>query len=150
MLGGRVGGTRRLPVLSDDGRGRPAEAVVVPAVAHVDAGRADGHADPVGLVVDGDGAKVGVEFVLVPPLGANQLTVHHQAYGGGGAEGYQSIGNSLRHRYQLGVIPVPRSDTRLRMCPGLESMLKQTSMLLLGRWTMKWGSLSTGGGTQSS
>lgn len=57
--------------------------MVVPAVAHVDAGRADGHTDPIGLVVDGDGAKVGVEFVLVPPLGADQLTVHHQAYGGG-------------------------------------------------------------------
>lgn len=81
--GGRVGGTRQLPILSDVGRGRPAEGVVVPAIAHVDAGCADGHADPVGLVVDGDGAKVGVEFVLVPPLGADQLTVHHQAYGGG-------------------------------------------------------------------
>lgn len=34
-------------------------------------------------------------------------------------------------------LPVSLSDTRLRMCPGLELMLKQTSMLLRGRWTMK-------------
>lgn len=33
------------------------------------------------------------------------------------------------------------------MWPGLESMLKQTSMLPLGRWMMKWGSLSTEGET---
>ena len=46
-----------------------------------------------------------------------------------------------------GLVPAPASDTRFRMWPGLESMLKQTSMLLVGRWTMKWGSLSTGGET---
>ncbi len=30
-------------------------------------------------------------------------------------------------------LPVPGSEIRLRMCPGLESILKQMSMLLLGK-----------------
>lgn len=54
--------------------------MVVPAVGHVDADGADGHADSVGLVVDGDGAKVGVQFAFVHLLRANQLTVHHHTF----------------------------------------------------------------------
>lgn len=76
------GGGRRLavlPILAEVGRGGPAEGVVGPAIVYGHAGRAHGHADPVGLVVDGDHAKVGLEFVLQALLGADQLTVHHQA-----------------------------------------------------------------------
>lgn len=54
--------------------------MVVPAVGHVDAGGADGHADSVGLVVDGDGAEVGVQFAFVHLLRADQLTVHHHTF----------------------------------------------------------------------
>lgn len=48
--------------------GRPGEGVVVLAVIHADAGRADGQADSIGLVVDRDGAEVGVHFTLVHAL----------------------------------------------------------------------------------
>lgn len=70
-----------LPVLAEVGRGRPAEGVVGPAVghSHSHARRAHGHTDPVRLVVDGDNAKIGLEFFLQGLLGTNQLTIHHQA-----------------------------------------------------------------------
>lgn len=51
-----------LPVLCDVSRVRPGEGVVSLAVSHVDAGGADSHAHVIGLVVDGDGAEVGVQF----------------------------------------------------------------------------------------
>lgn len=54
--------------------------MVVRAISHVDADGADGHADPIRLVVDGDGAKVGVQFVFEHPLRADQLTVHHNTF----------------------------------------------------------------------
>lgn len=70
-----------LPVLYDFRRGAPGEGVVVPAVRHGDAVSADGHADSIRLVVDGDDAKVGVQFVFFHLLRADQLTVHHQTFG---------------------------------------------------------------------
>lgn len=70
----------RLPVLRDFGCGSPGEGVVAPAVSHGDADGADAHADPIRLVVDRDGAEVGVQFVLAHLLGAYQLTVHHQTF----------------------------------------------------------------------
>lgn len=136
--GRRLGGGAGLPVLRDLSRGSPGEGAVVPAGAHVDPGGADAHADPVRLVVDGDGAKVGVQFVLLRLLGANQLTVDGQTFNTGALAARRTPAEAR------GLVPVPLSDTRLRMCPGLELMLKHTSMLLRGRWTMKWGSLSTG------
>lgn len=69
-----------LPILCDLSCGRPGEGVVVCAVSHVDADSADGHTDPIRLVVDGDGAEVGVQFVFEHPLRANQLTVHHDTF----------------------------------------------------------------------
>ena len=72
---------RCLPVLYDFRRGAPGEGVVVPAVGHGDAVSADGQADSIRLVVDGDGAKVGVEFVFFHLLRADQLTVHDQTCG---------------------------------------------------------------------
>lgn len=77
-----------LPILPDLCRGPPGERVVVPAVAHADAVGADGHADPIGLVVDGDGAEVGAELVFEHLLGADQLTVHHQTFRRGGGMKY--------------------------------------------------------------
>lgn len=75
-----------LPVLAEVGRGRPAEGLVGLAVGHGHAGRAHGHADPIGLVVDGDHTKIGLEFFLQVLLGTNQLTVHRQACRGVGEE----------------------------------------------------------------
>lgn len=54
--------------------------MVAPAVGHGDAGGADGHPEALGLGVDGDGAEVGVEFVLPHLLGADQLTVDGQTF----------------------------------------------------------------------
>lgn len=128
QIGGRWVG---LPILRDLSGRRPGEGVVVPAVGHVDADGADGHADAVGLVVDGDGAKVGVQFVFLRLLRADQLTVDGQTFNTGALATRRTPGGDRR------LVPVPLSDTRLRMCPGLELMLKQTSMLPRGRWTMK-------------
>ena len=81
--GRRRGGRRAgLPVLRHVGARRPGERVVVPAVGHVDGGGADGDADAVGLVVGGDGAEVGVQFVSPRLLGADQLTVDGQTFNG--------------------------------------------------------------------
>lgn len=52
----------------------------VSAVGHVDAVGADGHADSVRLVVDGDDAEVGVLFALVHLLGGDQLPVDHDTF----------------------------------------------------------------------
>lgn len=84
-----------LPVLGDFSGRRPGEGVVVPAVGHVDAGGADGHPDALGPVVDGDGAKVGVEFVFPHLLGADQLTVNGQTFNRGVLTTHQICGNLL-------------------------------------------------------
>lgn len=85
-----------LPVLCDFSGRRPGEGVVVPAVGHVDAGGADGHHDALGLVVDGDGAEVGVEFVVPHLLGADQLPVDGQTFNRGVLTARQMCGNVLK------------------------------------------------------
>lgn len=70
--------------------------MVVPAVGHVDAGGADGHPDALGLVVDGDGAKVGVEFAFPHLLGADQLPVNGQTFDRGALTTHQICGNVLK------------------------------------------------------
>lgn len=69
--------------------------MVVPAVADADAGGADGHADSVGLVVDGDGVEVGLQFVFVHLLRADQPTVHHHSFRTG--EGVTNPSNTRSH-----------------------------------------------------
>lgn len=70
--------------------------MVVPAVGHGDAGGADGHRDALGLVVDGDGAKVGVEFVFPHLLGADQLPVNGQTFNGGVLTTHRIGGDALK------------------------------------------------------
>lgn len=52
----------QLPILDYFSCGPPGEGVAVSAVSHGDVVSADCHTDSIWLVVDSDGAKVGVEF----------------------------------------------------------------------------------------